>query len=637
MNKNLKMINMSLIFRNYQKIMFTSVIIGLMLLVSGGTNQNTTLVINSTGPANSLMYEKDIIIDGNIDEWLNPVAIDEFYLDLDNSGDPNNLDGNNYLYVDEDPENLYIALDLPSDQTNDTNGEWISLALNTNTSFTDSWSNWADNFNKGSESLVYDVDNNQVWDPFGSFSTTQLYLGDAPDANVNAEYGSIVYRSNGGMADYSQIYSDPLYNYWVNQTSEPVASEHWSKIDFNFNLTRLVTVGADASVYTTNELLKLMDNFSLSINLRHNVSVLSSEAKMWYPDGSHSFSGYSRDILLNTNTSFTSFDIPFDKAIMDEKVFRFSLFTRNDVAFKTIVDLFTIKYDRPSDNPPYPPNNGYGDDKIGQSSIKNFEIAFNFTSSENNASDHRIFEFKIPKSELEGYNSDSDLGIYVGGYGTASFVGSNYWAYDGINPVPDDVYSFDSARYHYYQMPLKNPPDGFILSSLVNDHSVDLSWTASVNADNYTLFQSVTPITSISNALEVIGVFQGTTSPVNIQLPNGEYYFLVVASKNTGFIESNHVSVSIDIRTETVSTTITNTETTTITETGPTITQPGSTLTEPGSTSTDTVTQTTTIQPDTTTETVTATSVKTEESSVQMIPILLGFVILGFYKFKKTV
>lgn len=634
--KNLEMIKILSVFRNYQKILFTVVIIGFMLMVSGGTNQNSTLVTSSTGPTNSLMYEKNIIIDGNIDDWLNPVAVDEFYLDLDNSGNPNNLDGNNYLYVDEDSENVYIALDLPSDQTDDTSGEWVSISLNTNMTATSSWPDWGDNFNKGIESFIFDVDNNQVWDPYlPSISTSHFFFGpgNAKDVTVATEYGSIQFYNS--ISDYST----PYFENNVTHESEQVGSEYWSKVDFNINLTRFEELG----VFGSNEKLQFMENFNLEVELKHNVSVLSSEVNMWHPENPQPFSGYSIDTSLNTNTSYTTYNIPFSKSLMDGSVLRMSLFTRNNVAFKSEVPHFWIEFDEPMVHSAVSGASG-SDRHLIHTTIDNFDFAFDFTSSANNASDHRIFELKIPKSELEGYNSASDLGIYVGGYGTASFVNSNYWAYDGINPVPDDIYSLDSTRYHYYPMPLKNPPGEFVLSSLVNDHSVDLSWTTSANTDNYTLFQSLSPITSISNTLEVIGIFQDVTSPVNVQLPNGEYYFVVVASNNTGFIESNHVSVSIDIRTETYSTTITSTVYTTITETGPivtetgpTTTEAGLTVTEPGSTDTETVIQTSTVQADTTTETVTATSIKTEESPVQMVPILLGLVILGFYKFKKTV
>ena len=45
-------------------------------MASTGSNKNADpsidLVLAANGPASSLMYEKNIIIDGNIDDWLNP-------------------------------------------------------------------------------------------------------------------------------------------------------------------------------------------------------------------------------------------------------------------------------------------------------------------------------------------------------------------------------------------------------------------------------------------------------------------------------------------------------------------------------------------------------------------------------------
>ena len=75
------------------------------------------------------------------------------------------------------------------------------------------------------------------------------------------------------------------------------------------------------------------------------------------------------------------------------------------------------------------------------SSINNAEISYGFTGSALNASNHRQFEIKIPKSELEHYNSINELGIIVGGYGTLNFPGKDYWVYSSdINTIPVTYY-----------------------------------------------------------------------------------------------------------------------------------------------------------------------------------------------------
>jgi hypothetical protein len=91
------------------------------------------------------------------------------------------------------------------------------------------------------------------------------------------------------------------------------------------------------------------------------------------------------------------------------------------------------------------------------STIQNYDIAWSYGPSENNASDHRQFEIKIPKSELEGYETDTDLGIIVGGYGTLiQFPNTHNWVYanDTITGIPEG----NSSNYNYYSMPLKGIP-----------------------------------------------------------------------------------------------------------------------------------------------------------------------------------
>ena len=60
-----------------------------------------------------------------------------------------------------------------------------------------------------------------------------------------------------------------------------------------------------------------------------------------------------------------------------------------------------------------------------------------------------MFEFGIPKSSLEHYDSDQDIGIMIGGYGTLSFTNSSYWVYS------KDIHLFteeQSKDYYYYNM-----------------------------------------------------------------------------------------------------------------------------------------------------------------------------------------
>jgi hypothetical protein len=88
------------------------------------------------------------------------------------------------------------------------------------------------------------------------------------------------------------------------------------------------------------------------------------------------------------------------------------------------------------------------------STINDYEIAWSFGPSENNASDHRSFEIKIPKVELQGYDTDTDLGIFAAGYGTLiSFPNTHNWVY--ANGITTGIPEEDTSKYFYFDMPLK--------------------------------------------------------------------------------------------------------------------------------------------------------------------------------------
>jgi len=61
-----------------------------------------------------------------------------------------------------------------------------------------------------------------------------------------------------------------------------------------------------------------------------------------------------------------------------------------------------------------------------------------------------MFEFSIPKAELELYDSNKELGIIIGGYGTLGYVnGSNFWVFSTIDYRQRIE---DSSYYNYYDM-----------------------------------------------------------------------------------------------------------------------------------------------------------------------------------------
>jgi hypothetical protein len=88
--------------------------------------------------------------------------------------------------------------------------------------------------------------------------------------------------------------------------------------------------------------------------------------------------------------------------------------------------------------------------------LETYEFDWSFGPSENNASDHRSFEIKIPKSQLEGYDTDNDLGVLVGGYGTLSaFPNTHNWVLQ--NGTHTGILYTNTTAYYYYDMSMKEP------------------------------------------------------------------------------------------------------------------------------------------------------------------------------------
>ncbi|MFW9943140.1 MAG: hypothetical protein ACFFFT_19030, partial [Candidatus Thorarchaeota archaeon] len=149
-SRKLKLILISLIITNLA--LFGTVIIP--------KNNNTPLPKTSS-----------VTIDGTITEteWSDADWNISFYLDINNTADWNgkiNVDGNNTMYLGQDRSNLYIALDLWCDRSDNSTGEWVGVWLNTiNRTFNDI-TEWMGYLNDGAESLVHNVETDQPWDPF---------------------------------------------------------------------------------------------------------------------------------------------------------------------------------------------------------------------------------------------------------------------------------------------------------------------------------------------------------------------------------------------------------------------------------------------------------------------------------------
>ena len=200
-------------------------ILGLSILVLMSIGLITLSVSNKTPKTNSADPMEGIVVDGTITEaeWEGCDWKVGFYLDIDDVGNPPDTDGNNYLYLGEDLNNLYIGLDLCSDKTGGTNGEWVSVWLNTNNrSFSDAQA-WESYYDDGVESLMYDVENDQEW----KFLSNTI-SGFQSTINDDSEYSAIYGNIDGNKADMD--YLDALV---FNITAENVGGYYISRVEFN--------------------------------------------------------------------------------------------------------------------------------------------------------------------------------------------------------------------------------------------------------------------------------------------------------------------------------------------------------------------------------------------------------------------
>ena len=199
-------------------------------------------------------------------------------------------------------------------------------------------------------------------------------------------------------------------------------------------------------------------------------------------------------------------------------------------------------------------------------SIRNYDIAWAFGPTENNASDHRSFEFKIPKSELEGYEMDADLGIIVGGYGTlSSWPNTHNWVFadNKLSGIPEE----DSSQYINYTMRMKGwtPPSVPVLNAISPspdpDGNVLVTWNDDITVDNWTVYRHSSEITELNLALATVTASGLTDNQYNdTGLSEGTYWYAVAAIGPFGY---SYLSSSLSVTVEFPATTPTTTTTTT--------------------------------------------------------------------------
>ncbi|MHA1619688.1 MAG: hypothetical protein ACTSVZ_10445 [Promethearchaeota archaeon] len=488
----------------------------------------TVLFLNTSSPYVMANIEMGApILDGLIGEaeWSGADVNEVFFIDADNSD--GNIDGQNRLLIGEDDENLYIALDLNSDQTVDPSSEWVGIWLNTNNRSFSDIEKWNQYLNDGVESLMINVSNEEIWNPWNSEGS------DMDSVFLDEEDLVIPTISSSYTGNYTNLLDPRSPEYTINSTE--YAGDETTRLDLVFDLSNYY--GALMDEYSNH-----IDRIEVIVRSNLNESISTHRLVVWKPDGTLDVNDPNQYFDLSTaGESWSSSDDLFNVGnLTADNIFKISLLANSSLGqFQAQYSYVYLNIEHDSLNDiDYVVERPF-------STIKNAEIAVGFGPSSLNSTNHRQFEFKIPKSELEHYDSNEKLGIIVGGYGTLSFMDTDYWVYGENN---DSIYEEDSDEYLYFDMngvesgdaiSINNPED---LNYDIGQTGQNITWVITditVSTPGYTIYQNGT--------VNAIGSWTSGT-PIVLDLDPfvvGIYNLTIIATDGYGGTVEDEVIVTV--------------------------------------------------------------------------------------------
>jgi len=437
--------------------------------------QFRTSPISFQGNPMASNFTNPIVIDGQIGaaEWAHADHNITFTLTgvnttVDSTG-LHNVNGPNYMYIAEDMQKLYLALDLCSDQTWLPGNEWVGVWLNTAGQSFNSIPSWSSDLNtSGVESLIYSVQNNRTWDYLTndlSGGWTAVGPGEIQVVNGTAE------------GDYSNLGSSSTGPY--NITSTSINLEQKYRVDFALNMDNWFS-------YIEHPIISTISNFSITFKAHTNITS-TNRVNFWYPNDTYNKDDLSRMKNTNTTTTEKTVFIPYSQAnISANDVLRFSLEGNASAPFMMMIDEldFNFIYNNTVNRIAIYP---YTQITVAYpfSTITSYQLAYGFGPSSTCAAPHRMFEIAIPKTELPGYNSTSNLGIIVGGYGTLSISGTNNWMFGYNTASSSYIPYYNSNYYNSYPMNVSAPVVNFTatIPNAIDPGLINFTFTG--NAGDY--------------------------------------------------------------------------------------------------------------------------------------------------------
>ena len=396
-------------------------------------------------------------IDGVIEkrEWIRAPYSIPFYLDVDNTIDITegkaNVDGWNYMYVAEDEQNYYIALDLCSDRTNNKEGEWIGFHVANRLPDITTESNLAlySLEDYGYEYFFYNVSEETVFDYAYTSSVGSITYNDLP---FFPERDTISILRGSTIGNFYDFWTDYDTKNYTGSSLHYDMNPYWMAgdyldIQFAVNITEKLP---DEEISTFLSSITDMDlRYRMSSNLTSDpaghMGIAEEFSCSVYEHGG--MPGVLNDPSFNADPNNLPFpanmivsgavDLNHNNINATNGMFYFTIHCENDenatdpTAFNLKIDKLSLRITSTQEI----------ETIVGNTIASgNYEIAYSYGSSENCEEDHRMFEFKIAKSEFPALD-DEMLYISACGYGTMAFVGSNYWLYPMYGVPSNPIFS----------------------------------------------------------------------------------------------------------------------------------------------------------------------------------------------------
>lgn len=350
------------------------------------------------------------VIDGFIEEgWERADFKLAQYLNLPDWRDPENEDGFNYIYAETDDENLYLAIDMPSDLNGTTDNEFLGIFLNTmDREFNSFISMFGESFeayrNNGTEALVYDFQNEQIvpfiFDADGMKQQYHDYIENTTGEEVSFESG--VY-ANSGYDDWTFTYEEeePTSDIiWLNSTEFGYGSDIFDRVCINFS----IHLANYFNIYDDEDYVEqLIDDLeNVQINMSALIWAMSLSVNKFHIEGNGT---YNDAPFVGTESIF---DVNKSAYENGDLIFSIEIAEDTDVHvehFWWLCDYINIQFNK-SDSI---------DSVYGGTTIEEYILEYNFSTSINSELDHRMYEISIPLSELEGFNATGNMGLFVCG------------------------------------------------------------------------------------------------------------------------------------------------------------------------------------------------------------------------------